>query len=1777
MKRVLNLLLVALAALPLFWACSSTDDARYDVSTEIKVDDPIVIRLDAAKPVEDFSKAAQVAAKVISISPKVPFDVDFTDGQTMCIYPRERLQYNTTYKVTANVAKIQGAPGVPFSFEVSTLPPQVTVVYGPLVANQDVEGQYSIEVTFVSSDPLEEKYLETGFDVKYKPGTLIWSHSEDGLRHMARLDNIVALDKSFLLEMSHKYPLYRSEDNRTYVVPSKNEFSVLESSLNADPLWIDVVFSSRLDKSQNFANLVSVPNAGHLKFNVENNLLRIYPEAKMEQKVGIVVSKGIKSASGVKLEEDFERTFAIPGKEPMIKFITRGMILPSSNGNCIHFRSANYAKVRVKVEQIYENNIIQYLQNNDFKEIYPYIGNVSRPILDTTYQLASDRESPKLRSINTYGLDLASLFRIQKGAVYRVTIRGVDPLVKRSDDYYWESEYYFGSYEDYKQRAINVLSSDLGIIAKGSDKGAYRFFVVNLVSASPTSGARVKVFNDVNQLICEGNTGQDGCYECQISNDVPHTVVVSSGSDKSYLRMEAGSALSLSNFDVSGIASRSGQKGYVFGERGVWRPGDDIHITFISMLDEGVLPADHPVRASLINPFGQTMKTIVNNDGHNGMYSFKFSTDSDAPTGNWEVLVSAGGEEYSKTVKIETVKPNNILINLSLNDNPAVPSSNVRGDLSAHWLVGTPAAGLEVRVEADLSKGTTAFPKFKNYVFEDRSRYAERQTVEVWHGSTDAGGNAHFNANLKLDKSVPGFLKAVVTTRVFEKTGDFSIDNYMTTVSPFDTYLGLNVPLEENDWGQQYLDKGKTHTFSLVAVDAKGNASTKPVRAEVEVYRIGWDWWWSSSSDYLASYAKDSYNEPYKVFTTSVSDGVTSFKLDFNGKESGFFFVRVTDLVGGHATSQVFLVSDDDSDLSEGQESAARLAMKIDKDKYTAGETAHLVIPSDKGARALVSIEKGETVLKTYWVDCSDTQTIIPIKLDVGMTPNVYVSVTLVQPHNNTLNDAPIRMFGVQRINVEDASTHLNPVISMPEEVRPESDLKVTVKEQNGRAMSYVVALVDEGLLSLTRFKTPDPWSSFYATEALGVRTWDLYDLVIGAFGARMEQLFAIGGDGENETVTPNSQAERFKPVSMFMGPFDLKAKGTASHTLHIPQYIGNLRAMVIATDGKSMGSSDKNVSVTKPVMVKTTLPRVIGTDEEFAVPVTIFTTKDNVGKISVSLNTSGPLAVTGDSKVEIDGVKAGDQIVFFNVKASSGEGVGKVKATATCKGESSVEDLEIQVRDPNPLTTNSVAKVIEPGKTVTVDFQLAGRVGTNEAKVEASSIPSIDLDHRLNYLVTYPHGCIEQTVSGAFPQLYVSDIAGSDYASKANCEANVKAAIAALPKFALPSGGMTYWPGTSSYEGANIWGSVYALHFMVEAQNNGYAVSSPLRKSLVNYVKGVASDKNVAAMTRCYATYVLALAGSPARSDMNRLLEDLSKYPASCSWYLAAAFAVDKKMDTARKIIASVPQNSVTYNRFSSTFDSEERDMSIAAMVYNLTGDKVNAFKSLQTISGWLNDRRHYMSTQSTAWTLKAVADYVRAYPCDKISVDVRNSNNRITLSGKDPVISSNLNVDGYSSVSLEVTNNSKEPAYVVLSSRGVPEKGEEQAKSSGLQIVTRYTLPEGGEVDPTSLKQGTDFYVTTTVTNTSATVDYTNLALSQIFASGWEIRCDRTNSMYQDIRDDRVYSYFNLPRSSSVTIKLMATAAYRGQFYMPSTICEAMYDDSVNASTVGGWCTVK
>lgn len=447
-------------------------------------------------------------------------------------------------------------------------------------------------------------------------------------------------------------------------------------------------------------------------------------------------------------------------------------------------------------------------------------------------------------------------------------------------------------------------------------------------------------------------------------------------------------------------------------------------------------------------------------------------------------------------------------------------------------------------------KAKTTFPKYEAYTFDNPTVDYSPQSKTIFDGALSETGTATINPNFETGKQAPGMLTANLLVKVFEPGGNFSIDNVSYPYHPYSTYMGLKIPEGTKPWG--YLPAGKNQTIDIVNVDTRGLLVGGTSKAQVELYKIQWRWWWDNSGDNLSNFTQDEYNKLIQKQEVPIVNGKGAYNFKISSANWGRYLILVRDPKSGHATGETFYIDDpfwQNRDNKDDPSAASMLSFTSNKEKYNAGEDVMLTIPSSKGGRALISIENGSRVIKTYYTETQQGQTAFKFKAEKEMTPNVYVNVSLLQPHAQTINDLPIRMYGVIPVMIEDKKTLLQPVIKMADAIKPEQQNTITVSEASGNDMSYVIAIVDEGLLDLTRFKTPDPHKAFYAREALGVKSWDLFDYVIGAWGGDLERILTIGGDSEAE-APGKKRANRFKPIVQLWGL--LKAMVEAKHILSL-------------------------------------------------------------------------------------------------------------------------------------------------------------------------------------------------------------------------------------------------------------------------------------------------------------------------------------------------------------------------------------------------------------------------------------------------------------------------------------------------------------------------------------------------------------------------------------------------------------------------------------------------
>lgn len=1767
--------------------------------------------------------------KLLKIKPETAGEFALENNRTLVFKPAKGFERNTSYKVTADLSEWFGATGKDkhFTFAFTTLPIAVRANLESIDINKKNENGYDLSCFLFTPDKESPEVVESLIRFSEKADA-VWQHSPDGKKHQVTLTNIQAGTdgtRPFTLSVAPNKLNVPEEELLSVDIPAMNDFEVYTVKYVAEPeKYIEVTFTKQLDEAQNLQGLAYIDGNTSDAINVQDNKLRLYPDAQRTGALNVHLNRNIRSKSGLTLKENVVRQVDINQTLPAVRFIGEGVIIPQSTQLTVPFQSVYLRGVVVRVIKILEQNIGQFLQVNNLDGTSDLM-RVGRLVARKTIFL--DEDGQDLSQWNTYGIDLKQLMQPEPGAIYRVElsfnrelsaypcgdsikisreqILAEDEIkfkeeCNRFDDggyYYYNGDYNWSDY-NYNERnnpcsnsyyantfiGKNVLATNIGLIAMAGEDNEMTVMAHNLLSTHPENGVNIAVYNYQQQELTSGITDSKGLVKLKINNSKPFYLVASQGQQRSYLRVDGGSALSLSSFDVSGEVVQKGIKGFIYGDRGVWRPGDTLFLSFMLNDRAGKLPASHPVVMELYNPLGQLYLRKTQTRGELGLYAFAMPTEADAPTGAWNVNVNVGGVSFTKRLRIESIKPNRLKINLSMTENTLLRGEPLDAKLHVEWLQGAIARNLKYDIQGTFISTSTTFTGYKNFCFDDPGKVFNSEESKLISGTTNDQGDAVISARFEIGSSAPGMLMANFVTRVFEESGDFSIDANRMLYSPYSRYAGVKSPQQD----KQQLNTGSTYTYEVASVDYLGQPVAN-TELDIQIYKVNWYWWWSSDNSSLANFVSDTYNKPVKQLTVRMgADGKGSFPLSFDKEEWGTYFISVKDKESKHTTGVMSYYDwpgNEGRRNADGSESANMLAFKTDKDSYAPGEKMTVTFPSVKGSRAIVSIENGTKVLSITEHECADGQTTIKLDVTPQMQPNAYVYITLLQPHGITQNDLPIRMYGVVPFTVTSPESHLTPVLQTPVEIKPEQKYEVTVSEKNGREMAYTLAIVDEGLLDLTRFRTPEPWKAFNAREALGVSTWDLYNYVVGAYGGRIEQLFSIGGD-DALNKGPKAIVNRFKPVVQFDGPFLLKKGQKQRHTYTMPNYNGRVRVMLVAGNGEAYGDAEKSVLVRKPVMLLGTLPRVIGVGEEMVVPATVFATENGVGTVNVSISCSSNMEVVGDATRELNFEQKGDKQALFRIRVKEKPGAGHVTITATGKGDKSVYETDIEIRSVSRAQTKVLPVTLEAGKSWKGAVALPGIEGTNKLMLEMSDVPPLNLASRLSFLISYPHGCLEQIISKAFPLLYLNDFASLSKQQEQQMEAVVKEVIRRLRSYQTVDGAFSYWPGGTS---SNGWGTVYAAQFLLSAESKGYLVPDEMKRNVLNNLRRVARDwKPVESyysqseeMTEAYRLYVLALGQLSELGAMNRMKENKSLTPMS-RWLLASSYALAGRSDVATSLIEKTSNLPVGYSGYDLTFGSNLRDQSIRLMTLTLLNDGKEAAVLTRDISKELSTD-DWQSTQSTAFALVALSEYMAKYKV-AASMDFAytcNGNTNQVNTSKNIWTETLLSKAG-TSAQMELKNTGKSTLFARIITEGIPAQGQEKAYANGISLAVSYMDPNGRAVNVEDLPQGTNFVAVVTVKNPSAR-SYNNLVLTEIFPAGWEILNTRflnegatdsavTGINYQDIRDDKVYSYIDqLPAGRQVTVKINLCAVYPGRFYLPPVYCEAMYDNLIQANTAG------
>ncbi len=1840
MKRIQSFIFSSLILLTLF-SCNKTSNNSSNIieyndyiqaftGGSISNNDNITIRF--SKDVSDARIGKQVADGILSITPQVDGVATWDDMQTIVFKPTRNYNNNQTYNVKVNLNELfKDAKGT-FNFDVSVIAQnyrlQVDEITPYSITNLK---DNKIKCTLFLNDYADINNIHKTVNCSQngKNLTIKWLENNTQNVYPFIIEHVKRGNENSYVEIEcNGNPIGIDKNiNKKIELISIDKFIIKDAKLTRGATQsVKIIFSDPLNPNQNLDGLITFSDQGiSYTTNINNNTIEIKPEQIISGDMSITIHKGIKNINNKSIDTNKIFEFNFSGLKPAVKFIGKGNILPNSKGLTLPFKAVSLKSVQVNVIKIFENNIAHFLQNNTLAGS-SNIRQAGRLIKRKTIKLDND-PNLDLGKWNAFSINLDKIINVDPGAIYRVELRfarrnaivpcdeeisensvnTIDPdIITEAEIKYYDNPEYYSYYDNYnnyynwserndpckqsyytssKYATKNILASDMGLIVKKGTTNELTAIVSNLINTTPMKGVDIEARSYQNQIVGKGKTNSKGIAKLEVKG-TPFLLIAKSGKMRAYQRLDEASALSLTNFDVGGKVIEKGLKGFIYGERDVWRPGDTLHISFILEDQNNTLPKKYPIVFELCDPNGRLVSRLSRNLNKHNIYLFDVNTAPDAITGNWEARVVLGGTVFTKRVKIETIKPNRLKINLDF-QSKLLSQQSSNASLNVSWLQGGEAKNLKTIITANLLPIKTKFKGFTNYVFDDPAYSTINDEINIFDGKLNSQGKASIPININVEENAPGMLGVLFRTRVFEESGDFSVNFKSIHYSPFNSYVGIKTP-EGDKRGILLTDKN--HTINIASVSESG----KPISSNnitYEIFKISWRWWWEAGEDNLARYVRSSVSDFVTRGTTKTVNGKGSFNFKIEYPQWGRYFVRVIDNNSGHSTGKIIYVDWPGyatKSHGENSDAATILSLSSDKTKYEVGEKATVSFPSTKGCKALVSIENASKVIKEYWVKTEDKVTNFDFELTKEMSPNVYVYVTLLQQYEQTKNNLPIRMFGVTPIMVEDSKTHLHPKIEVANVLRPEKKAKIVVKEENGQPMAFTVAVVEEGLLDITSFKTPQPWNYFYAREALGVHTWDIYNKVLGAYGGQIEQVFGIGGGNSfDKKKNLEDNVNRFKPVDLVFGPYEIKKGGKKVIEFTMPRYIGAVRTMVVARNKSAYGSAEKSSAVREDLMALATLPRVLGPNEEVDLPVTVFTGKDNMGEIKVNLKCNDNISILGEDTKTIEINKKGSKVITFRIKVLPTIGKGKIEVTASAEGKIAVDAIDIAIRNPNPDKVKSISLALNPNEEKTFNYEKFGMKGSNSMSLELSSITNIDFGKRLQFLISYPHGCVEQTTSSVFPQLFLSKFTELDEETKIRCDKNIKAGIQRLSTFITSDGGMSYWPHGNR---ANDWGTSYAGQYLLEAEKLAYVLPVNWKRNWLKYQKRAAksfveanSNSSYLNLAQAYRLYTLALAGHPDKSSMNRM-RNSSTVNNICLWQLAGAYALCGQDNVAKDIIDKLPLSSDdNENRY--TYGSVTRNEAIILNTLLLIKDYDKAQFLIKKIAAKLSSKS-WLSTQTTAYSLIALSRLVNDDEPSLMSFSYNGSG----IESKDISTNKMLNIQKLPSSMpkkgrVNVKNNTNKILFANLILKGTPLVGQSYDENKNIIINVTYRSLDGKIIDVSKLEQGTDF-MAEVIINKLTHINIENIAMTQIFPSGWEIRNTRleesSNKLegdiprYRDIRDDRVYTYFSLNNGKSKRFRVLLNATYKGKFYLPAVDCRAMYDNNLYARKAGQWVEV-
>lgn len=1571
------------------------------------------------------------------------------------------------------------------------------------------------------------------------------------------------------------------------VPPSSVEVLGIQADHNGDNGTVFVNLSQQVEP-ENVKSLIEIsPKVDFSIENASNGFTITSKDFAPGDIYKLTIAKGLRGVFKGRMDSEYESPISFGKLKPSIDFVEEKASYLSTKGyKNMAIKINGVDKVTVKISKVFENNIMAFMDNG----------------MQYGYDYGEDGED-SYNDYQYYDADrFGSLISEQEYPVKKLPKSGSGSLlnVNFEDKLPQFKGIYVIEVRDKDRNFVTdskVISySDIGLIAK-QEPDRILVFLNSINTATPIGGVAVSLISSNNQNVLTATSDQDGIavfdnLKKQIPDFTVAMLTAQQGSDFNYLLLNQA-AVSTERYEVGGRMSNAAKyEAFIYGDRDIYRPGETIYLSTLVRNTKWEAPGKVPINIKMLLPNGKEYQTIRKTLNAEGAAETAINLPQNIVTGTYTIEVYAANDVLlnSKSINIEEFMPDRIRVDVKTDKPFAQVPDKVTLSGTATNLFGPPASDRNYEVEMTMKRESFRPKKFESYTFETNSN--KEIGSKINEGKTDANGKFSTVFDIPQEYQDMGLLKGRMFVTVFDESGrpvnrvsrfDIFTQKVFHGIGQFDEYVNTRQPL----------------SIPLIALDKDG----KVIDGDVDLSIIRYNWRTVlETSGGNGGYRYTSQRETItEVDKKRINIKGTNTKFAYTPNQSGEFEVRISRPDAEPYVQKSFYAYGygDTQTTSFEVNREGNIEMQFDKDKYNVGDKAKVLLTTPFEGKVLVSFER-DHILKYLYVQTDKKAKEVTFEVTKDMIPNIFVSATLIRPMTNA--QIPLTVaHGYAPVMVANKQDSIGVKITAPESARSKTKQKIRI--QTAPNAEVAIAVVDEGILQLKNYKTPNPYNFFYQKRGLEVNSYDIYPFLFPEIMSG--GLLTGGGDSYDlgKRVNPITN-KRIELVSYWSGLLKANSSGMVEYEVNIPQFAGELRVMAVAYKGSQFGSSEAPMKVADPIVVSTGLPRFTSPGDSLIVPITFANTTDKAASGKVSLTTEGGLSVSGSNNTTLNIPANSEGRAVFAVVAKNAVGEGKVKAAITALGETFTEELNISIRPPASLQKESGSGTLDAGKTEALSMGSNYMPESIDGDLLISSSPMTEFAGDLDYLVQYPYGCVEQTVSSAFPQVYLYDLAKSmgndlrtaNLQNSNNPNYNVQEAVRKVEGMQLYTGGLSYWQGGNE---ESWWGSIYALHFLYEAKRAGFEVKDKVMTDLSDYVKkrlaqkenfvyrfrntaGKEQKREVAKKEIPYSLYVLALMGKPQISLMNFYKSNPALLSLDGRYLLAASYGMAGDQTRFAQIVPAAYSGEQAMPTFDESFYSPLRDEALS--LYSLLdADPKNQQIGIITkhlIQSYKSTR--WRNTQETAFTLLAMGKLA------KRDNAVGTATATVTAGGKtvgkfDGKNNLKLSWKDLKAGKISITAAGKGKLYYFWKAEGLTANGSFKEEDSFLKIRRSYFDRFGRPLTGNTLQQN-DMVVVRLSLQTIGTTNVPNVVVTDMLPAGLEVENPRIGEMpdmawikdaaipeHQDFRDDRV-NLFTTATAAPKNFYYVTRAVSPGTFVLGPASADAMYNGEYHSYNGGG-----